>query len=273
MTFKTLLAAAFLASSAPALAIDTYTITETVPADAVSEAGGVADIIGIKPGMPADEALSIIADNYGGADKVDRFRLKIGTAQVQSQGFDLYYKAGSALGDGLVHAYLTSPVAGNKVFAAYRSVEFHVEDGLPKFEALTEQLVAKYGKPHVVHNFSWDKGGPRYSWYLGGSGQCPPEEGVCHDIYNGGSSGGPGGVMGAYDIAKVGDYEKSASLGTGVVIVAAMREHSRYPGSASSLSVSFVDLRLRAAAARADYDLIVAEQAKFDAKKVSLPKL
>jgi hypothetical protein len=264
------LALSTLAASS-AFAIDQYTITETVDQSAVSVVDRPVDIIGIKAGMSASDALAILAKDYGGEDQIERFHMKIGTRQVQSQQFDTYYTGGSVLKEGMAEVYLVSPAAGNKVFAARRTVEFKIEDGLPTVAAMKAQLIEKYGKPSAE-----DKPNNSLSemfWYLGGKGICTEKYGVCTTSYDGGSNGGAGGVLGSYDIAKTEDYEKATTYGADIVVVATISTAYGYPDGVKSLSVSFVDLNLRAKSARADYDLVFKKQAEFDGKAVAIPKL
>lgn len=264
------LAFATLAGS-PAFAVDNYTIPETIDQSAVSVVDRPVDIIGIKPGMSASDALAILAKDYGGEDKIDRFHMKIGTRQVQSQQFDTLYKGGEILKKGIAEVYLTSPAAGNKVFAARRVVNFKVEDGLPTVAAMKAQLVEKYGNPSAEDKPN--KSSIQMFWYLGGKGVCTEKYDVCTTSYDGGSSGGAGGVLGSYDVSKTEDYEKATTYGADIVIVAELSTAYGYPDGVKDLEVSFVDLKLRAKSARADYDLVFKKQAEFDAKAVSMPKL
>lgn len=247
-------------------AVDKYTITETVPASAVSTVDGVADVIGIKSGMSAEDAKAILADEYG-KDNIDVFRMALGTRQVQSQEFEVFYEAKNG------QVYLTSPIAGSKVFAAKRGVGFKVEDGLPTVAAIKNQLIEKYGKPTLEKSGTVNRDLHEMFWYLGGTGKCEDQNAECSWLYNGGPSGGGGGVLGAYNIEKTEDYEKALNYGPHIVVAASFRTAYGYPDGVNSLGVSFVDLRLRAASARADYDLLMQKQADFDKKSVALPKL
>lgn len=271
MNIKAALVLAFASLSAsPALATDEYTIPETVDASAVSVVDRPVDIIGIKSGMSANEALAILGKDYGGEDKIDRFHMRIGTRQVQSQQFDTYYTGGELLKKGIAEVYLVSPAAGNKVFAARRVVNFKVEDGLPSVGAIKAQLVEKYGEPSAEQksNDSLTK----MFWYLGGKGECNGTD-VCTWSYDGGPNGGAGGVLGSYDVSKTEAYEQAMTYGAEIVVVANLRTAYGYPDGIQTLSVSFVDLKLRAKSARADYDLVFKKQGEFDAKAVALPKL
>jgi hypothetical protein len=271
MNFKAALVLALATFAAtPALSVDSYIIPETIDQSAVSVVDRSVDIIGIKPGMSAPDAMAILAKDYGGEEKIDRFHMKIGTRQVQSQQFDTFYTGGDILKKGMAEVYLVSPAAGNKVFAARRVVKFKVEEGLPTVSAMKEQLVAKYGKPSAEDkaNNSLTK----MFWYLGNKGECNGND-VCTWSYDGGPSGGAGGVLGAYDISMTEAYERSTTYGSDIVIVADLRTAYGYPDGIQSLSVSFVDLNLRAKAARADYDLVLKKQAEFDSKAVAMPKL
>ena len=157
MNVKAALVLAFATLVAsPALAVDNYTIPETIDQSAVSAVDRPVDIIGIKPGMSASDALAILAKDYGGEDNIDRFHMKIGTRQVQSQQFDTFYKGGEILKKGIAEVYLASPAAGNKVFAARRVVNLKVEDGLPTVAAMKAQLVEKYGKPSAEMYYNKD---------------------------------------------------------------------------------------------------------------------
>ncbi|MCS4088785.1 hypothetical protein [Rhizobium sp. BK176] len=261
--------AAFAATSA--FAIDNYTIPETIDQSAVSIVDRPVDIIGIKPGMTASDALAILAKDYGGEDNIDRFHMKIGTRQVQSQQFDTFYTGGDILKAGIAEVYLASPAAGNKVFAARRVVNLKVEDGLPTVAAMKAQLVEKYGKPSAE-----EKSNDRLTkmfWYLGDKGVCTEKYDACTTSYDGGSSGGAGGVLGSYDVSKTEDYEKAATFGSDIVVVAEIITAYGYPDGVNELTVSFVDLKLRAKSARADYDLVFKKQAEFDSKAVAAPKL
>ena len=274
MNIKAALVLAIAAfASSPAMAIDSYTITETVDQAAVSAVDRPFDIIGIKPGMSASDALAILAKDYGGEDQINRFNMKLGTRQVQSQQFDVFYEAGDLLKAGNMEVYLTSPISGNRVFAANRNVKFKVEEGLPGVDAIKEQLVGKYGKPSLVVPSQFGGNNFEMFWYLGGKGECAEKYGVCTTAYDGGPSGGAGGVMGGYDIANTEKYETAAKLGADIVISAAARTAHGYPDGVQALQVTFVDLKLRALSARADYDLVFKKQAEFDAKAVATPKL
>jgi hypothetical protein len=269
MNLKAALVLAFATlASSPALAIDEYTITETVGEAAVSAVDRPVDIIGIKAGMSASDALAILAKDYGGEDRIDRFHMKVGTRQVQSQQFDSYYSGGELLKKGMAEVYLVSPAAGNKVFAARRIVNFKVEDGLPSVAAMKAQLTEKYGKPSVDDTV---KRGALF-WYIGGKGECKGTD-VCEWAYDGGPNGGAGGVLGSYDVSKTEDYERATTYGADIVVVANLRTAYGYPDGVQSLAVSFVDLNLRAKSARADYDLVFKKQAEFDGKAVAMPKL
>lgn len=256
--------------STPVLAVDEYRIEQTVDASAVSPAGASVDIIGIKAGMHAADALSILNEQHG-QEGIDRFHMRIGTRQVQSQEFDVYYTGGSVLKKGSIDVYLTSPAAGSTVFAASRSINFKVEDGLPSVSAITDQLTQKYGKPTASEKR--DHRPAELYWYFGDKGTCTEKYGVCTTLYNGGPSGGAGGVLGSYMVEKTADYEAATKLGADVVVVASVRTAHGYPDGVSTLTVSFVDLNLRAKSARADYDLLMKKQAEFDKKTVALPKL
>ncbi|MDW9481947.1 hypothetical protein GOB57_25180 [Sinorhizobium meliloti] len=274
MNVKAALVLAFASLAAsPALAIDNYTIPETVDQSAVSVVDRPVDIIGIEAGMSASDALAILAKDYGGEDKIERFHMKIGTRQVQSQQFDTYYTGGSVLKQGMAEVYLVSPAAGNRVFAARRIVNFKVEEGLPGVDAIKAQLIEKYGKPSLVNPHPYAKEHEAFFWYLGGKGECTDQYGVCTTPYDGGPSGGAGGVLGSYDVAKTEDYEQALAYGADVVVAATMRSAYGYPDGVQTLTVSFVDLKLRAKSARADYDLVFKKQAEFDGKAVAMPKL
>jgi hypothetical protein len=274
MIIKALLAITVTTAAATsAYAVDSYTIEDTVGQAAVSKSAQQVDIISIRSGMAAADALSILGKDYGGEDKIDRFNMKIGTRQVQSQQFDVYYEGGDILKAGKAEVYLTSPVSGNRVFAANRIVNFKVENGLPTVDAIKAQLIQKYGPPSVVNPEPFKKGNEAMFWYLGGKGECTEKYEICTTAYDGGPSGGAGGVHGGYNISKTADYERAAKFGADVVVSARIQTAYGYPDGVRSLQVTFVDLNLRARSARADFDLLMRKQAEFDAKSVAMPKL
>lgn len=264
MFAKAALISAFISLAATSAMAENYEITETVDRSAVSKVDRPVDILGITPGMPMQDANAILEKEFGGADRVMAYDLRIGsvTGELQSQRFRSFLEAENGLRTDLGDIHLTSPISGNRVYAFFRKTEFRVQDGLPKIAALKAKLIEKYGEPSRVS-------GRKMFWYLGGNGKCDGPK-LCNELHNG--SGG-GGELGYYDLSQTVAYEKARATGTEVVLVAEISPRGNIPDGAQTLAVSFVDLNLLAKSARADTDLAASKQAEFDKTGANVPKL
>jgi hypothetical protein len=253
------LAAMTIASSASAL--DNYKIEDKFGDDAASKVTSATDIIGISPGMVGADAFKIVAENYGGEEKVEKITSMIGPRQLQSQRFDAEYRGGDILKDGAISVYLTSPIAGNKVFQVTRSIRFARDKAQPKIADLEAQLVGKYGKPAKSEDYQFDNG-KTLVWYLGGKTVCKDEE-YC---------------IRAMDLGYNPQYfdRYIAALDKGnpdVVIVAEIRDGNDTDDRASELKVAVTDATMLGKSAKADYDLIMSEVENLSKQAVAAPKL
>jgi hypothetical protein len=264
MFAKAALISAFIALAATSARAENYEISEAVDQSAVSKVDHPVDILGVTPGMPMEEANAILEKEFGGADHVMGYDLRIGppTGQLQSQRFRSFLEAENGLRTDLGQIHLTSPISGNRVYAFYRRTEFRVQDGLPKIAAARAKLIEKYGQPTRTQ-------GNAMAWYLGGSGKCDNSK-LCNDLHNG---GGGADELGYYNLALTEVYEKAAATGTKIVIVANLSSRRDIPDGVQTLEVSFVDLNLLAKSARADADLAASKQAEFDKTGAAVPKL
>ena len=163
------LTASLLAAS-PASATDFFEMTETLDASARANLDRPIDIIGVQPGMTPAEANALVAAEFDKA-RLETEETRIGTAEVQSQVFQIESEAAWLPHNGVVRFYFTSPISGNRVFSGQRFVMLDPAQGLPPIEALEKQLVEKYGKPTLV------RPGEHYPstelfWYFGGEAKC-----------------------------------------------------------------------------------------------------
>jgi hypothetical protein len=264
MFAKTALMSAFIAFVASSAQAENYQIIESVEQSAVSSVGRPVDILGITPGMPEPDASAILGKEFGGADRVMVYQMRVSsvTQELQSQRFTSFVEAENGLRTDLGQIHLTSPISGNRVYAFYRRTQFRLQDGLPKINAVKAKLVEKYGEPTRTQ-------GNVMAWYLGGSGKCEGSK-LCFDLHDG---GGQGGELGYYDLSQTATYEKALASGTKIVIIAKLETRRDIPDGIQALHVSFVDLNLLAKSARADVDLAAQKQAEFNKTGASVPKL
>jgi hypothetical protein len=263
MFAKAALLSAFVALAATSATAANYEITETVDQSAVSQVDRPVDIIGVVPGMPFKDANAVLVKEYG-SDRIMGYTSQVATQELQSQRFDSFYDAENGMRTDQLYIFMTSPISGNRVFAAHRRLEFRVQDGLPKLPVVKDQLIAKYGQP------SRTEAGFMY-WYLGGDGKCEGSN-VCKMLYTNVSDGQDIGTYNPVGLIK--KYELAQASGSSVVIVAAISTRRDIADGVQQLDVSFVDLNLLATSARADYDLAMKKQAEFNAGGgAAVPKL
>jgi hypothetical protein len=247
---------------------ETFTVPHTVNLSEYNF-GHDIDIVGLKPGQSAADVKDILKERFG------EFRgqsMRIGTDQVSSEKFDVTYAAGQRDKEQ-VQVFLTSPSAGNQVFAAGRVLDFRTSDGLPAITDLVAKLSEKYGEPT---NFTPEgRKGPTAVWYLGSKGKCDLKDTIsyrpswiCDEPYfsyrlNDGK---------VYNIRAAQEYADTMNAGADVILVAKFTSFD-HNGKANSMAVSFVDVKRRGLSLEADLKLIDAEQAKFDSKSVAMPDL
>jgi hypothetical protein len=283
MSLKSLVIASLIASfgTTAAIAAEDFQIPQTASVLAYDFQGRSIDIIGFTPGMKADAALELFKQRkpeiYIGTSK-------IGNASVRSQEFPSRYSSWERENEE-INVLMTSPSAGNEVFSVSRRLEFWSEEKRPDFEATLKAFTDKYGTPSVVNDELPD---PKYlnktgryttlMWYLGGEGKCDLTKfdsmvgkvsAVCTQTAH---ETGPSVKNVTYTPAKAETYQKTATAGSDVVLVAKVY-NSDGSQRAFSVTVSFIDLKRRALAAAEDLKLIEAEQAKFDSVKVAAPEL
>ncbi len=263
MFAKTALVSAFVALATTSSMAANYEITEAVDQSAVSKVDRPVDILGIAPGMPFMDANAILEKEFG-ADRIAGYTGQVGTQELKSQRFNSFYDAENGMRTDQIYLYMTSPISGNRVFAAHRSLRFRVEDGLPKFPVVKEQLFSKYGKPTRTD-------GSKMYWYLGAEGKCVGVK-VCKVLYTGGVHGEE---IGTYNpVGQIDNYERERAAGSAIVIVADISTRRDIPDGVHQLDVSFVDINLLATSARADYDLAMKKQAEFNSGGgAAMPKL
>jgi hypothetical protein len=281
MRLVTALAAILVAGSAAAT--DDFAVPQTVNLPAYDFKGRTVDIVGIKPGMKAEEAMAVLKERFPG-EKIGGMTSSIGNRTVSSGSYDSLYHMWKREKEE-VNVYMTSPSSGNAVFHASRALDFWNAEDQPDFEKTIAAFVAKYGEPSKREEVLPD---PKYvnktsktvtlMWYLGGNGKCELTQfdnitGKLSDICNTTMhKTGPSVKDYIYNPARAEVYAKTAKAGSDLVLVAKMSNHD---GSEriSRMTVSFTDLKRRALTAEADIALINAEQAKFDSVKVGAPDL
>jgi hypothetical protein len=283
MSLKSLVIASFVVAfgTTAAIAAEDFPIPQTVTVPAYDFQGRSIDIIGFKPGMKAEEALAVLKQRK---PEVYIGTSKIGNGSVRSQEFPSRYSSWERENEE-INVLMTSPSAGNEVFSVSRRLEFWTEEKRPDFEATLKAFTDKYGAPSAVNDELPD---PKYlnkkgryttlMWYLGGDGKCDLTKfdsmvgkvsEVCTETSH---ETGPSVKNVTYTPAKAEIYQKTATAGSDVVLVAKVY-NSDGSQRAFSITVSFVDLKRRALAAAEDIKLIEAEQAKFDSVKVAAPEL
>lgn len=145
------------------------TLTEAQPAS-VRPYG--FSILGVKPGMPIDEAVALIEEHLGqelspvegtlqvenSAGKVFRTKLRVGYV---TPGIDFFLRNQSNKPYDSIQIDVSSPAIGSVVTAIRREVRVAAGDG-PDKAALLAQLEGLYGKPSDLP----DRGDRMWRWAL-----------------------------------------------------------------------------------------------------------
>lgn len=283
MSLKSLVIAPFVVAlgTTASIAADDFPILQTVTVPAYDFQGRSIDIIGFQPGMKADVALEVLKQRK---PEVYIGTSKIGNRTVRSAEFPSRYSSWERENEE-INVLMASPSVGNEVFSVSRRLDYWDDAKKPDYEATLKAFVDKYGEPSAKDDVLPD---PKYvnkkgrsttlMWYLGGEGKCDlarfdsivgKVSEVCTQTSH---KTGPSVSDVTYTPAKAEIYQKTAEAGSDVVLVANVYNHD---GSqrASTITVSFIDLKRRALAAVEDIKLIEAEQAKFDSVKVAAPEL
>lgn len=262
-----------LAAVSGALGSERFTIPQTVEVPSYAPLEGGIDIVGFKPGMASAESLQLLEKHVDGKE-IRYLEGYFGTRDVTSENFrTLYYSWQREKED--VNVFLSSPSAGNEVYAVSRSLDFR-RDQRPRSEDLMAGLIEKYGEP----NSSYKRNASQHSvsWFFGGNRKCELEHldtgmarasQLCHEPFHDTGAAANGLV---YSPRNAKHYLETAEGGSNVVVVAMFTQH-RDDGKVDRLVVSFLDLKRRAASVEADLKLLDEQQKKFDQAEVGLPKL
>lgn len=275
MFLKTTITASIFMAAAMSAAIGTerFSIPQSVDLPVYSFEGREIDIIGFKPGMAAADALQLLQEHKKGED-VRYMEMYIGTRDVESEYFpSLYYSWQRE--EEAINVFLTSPSAGNQVYAVSRSLDFE-SDQRPKIDDLLAGLVQKYGDPDNQYDRVTNT--QSFAWYFGGQGRCELEHldigmarvsELCVMPHH---TTGPSIDRLTYTPRKAKHYLETMGAGSDVVVVASIVAY-RDDGKANRIVMSFVDLKRRALSAEADIKLLEQEQAEFNQIEVAIPKL
>jgi hypothetical protein len=282
MSLKSLVIASALAAvcATAATAGEDFPVPQTLTIPAYDFANTV-DIIGLKPGMKADEALRILKERK---PEVYVETSQFGNRTVRSAEYPSRYSSWERENEE-INVLMVSPSTGNEVFSVSRRLEFWSDEKQPDYETTLKALTDKYGKPSAVNDVLPD---PKYEnhkgrsttlmWYFGGAGKCDLTQfdsivakvsTVCTETTH---QTGPSVSNVVYSPAKLENYQKTAGAGSDLVLVANVFNHEGNQ-RVFGMTVSFVDLKRRALAAEEDVKLVNAEQAKFDSVKVAAPEL
>ncbi|MCV9964887.1 hypothetical protein OIU34_23625 [Pararhizobium sp. BT-229] len=245
---------------------DGFDIPKTVDLPMPHFDGRDIDIVGVKPGQPGDEAVSILKARFPKED-ISFHNTDIGTDQVHSQTFNTFYTVGGDISEKM-QLFLSSPSAGSQVIGAMRDKYFPKADGQPTMDTIMTELTKKYGKPDrdiIQGNSPWRT----VSWYIGGDGKCAKQWFCEWPYYDHNYSH----HAAEYNPAYLKEYEKDMEVGTDYVVTAEIRPEDPDMSRVSSLTVSFVDLKRRGLSAREDFNLVMSKQAEFDKKPVAAPEL
>lgn len=232
----------------------------------ISAAASMIEIQGVRPGMPADEAWAIFSKAYpSDAPDTQKVSIQVRTSEVESQSFDISYDNDPGINKDSLQILLASPSVGGGVFAVHRDIYYPAEQGRPQISAVMEQLEQKYGKPSRVEKSRWDKGVHLF-WYVGGSGKCKEDAGICGAVHK------PTSING-YDPASFSDYVREMGYGPEVIVAARVAETPDGDAKAFSLDLSFLDIRRRGMSAESDTDQVMAAQKALTEKPAALPAL
>ncbi|MCS4089708.1 hypothetical protein [Rhizobium sp. BK176] len=282
MSLKSIVLASALAviGATSAMAIDDFQIPQAITIPAYAFADKV-DIIGLKPGMKADEALRILKERK---PEIYIDNSQFGNRVVRSVEFPSRYSSWERENEE-INVLMVSPSSGNEVFSVSRSLEFWRDEKRPDYETTVKALTDKYGKPSAEEVIPPTPGDINHRgrsttlmWYFGGEGKCDLKKfdgmmsnlsDLCTKVTH---QTGPSVTNVMYSPAKLESYQKTATAGSDVILVAKVYNHDD-DNRVFGMSVSFVDLKRRALTAEEDLKLVKAEQAKFDSVKNPAPEL
>lgn len=281
MSRKSFLVAAIVAlaaTSAQARSEFTLVQSKTAPEYAFK-----ADIIGFTPGMSAADAETKMTERYPEGN-IQLSTTYVGNDNVHSDSFKSRFSMWKREKEE-INVLLTSPSAGNQVFAVSRNLEYWDDEARPDIDETISALKAKYGEPNYALDARPKANSLRkdrivtLAWYLGGNGKCDLKQfdsmmrqvsEICtNEVIH---KTGPQISTVSYNPGYAKYYAQLAQAGADVILVAKVSNHDN-SSRAFNVRVSFMDLKRPALSVEGDAEQIEAAQKAFDSVKVAAPEL
>jgi len=267
----TLLAGISLASA------QEYTPGEVLPPSEVETGGGVADVIGVRPGMKCSEALEIVSKSFG-EDNVNpgqtNFKLGYKGVSVWTPAFTNVIRASrqDEAGSEDMTVNCTGLASGNQVISIERTVNLG-ESPLkaPTIDEAKKSLIGKYGPTagQVEKTATFMPDASLYWVYRNGAkAACDPDKTDIRKCYVLTSS--------EYAAHSLESFMNAPKEEMGVFVRAEIHAYRNDPSKANRFTVNIVDMPRRKMAAKVDIDSLKAEAGRVHAesnKAGAMPKL
>lgn len=212
----------FLAGTALAVA-DDMTIARSADPVIHSYPDRAIDVLGIKPGMSAEQVKEILAQEYGGETSEERSIISSKHYSVEMRSRPYLSALTAAKSGDRIKVVFGTPGTGSTVVAVTRTLTFGDPRSAPRLDEVQAQLEAKYGPQ------SQARGGTRSAWVYDGSAQVRCTSNACPLAY------------GSFSPDNARFYQQSMAKGQHLVIQADLYGHRGDPSRAGTLKVTLDD--------------------------------
>lgn len=212
----------FLAGTMPAAA-DDVTIVQSADPVVHSYPGRAIDVLGIRPGMTAEQVKGILSKEYGGETTEEQTSIVSQHNGIEVRSRPYLSGLTAAKGEDRIKVVFGTPGTGSTAVAVTRTLTFSEPRNAPRLDAIQAQLEAKYGPQ------SQAGGGARSAWVYDASAQVRCAYNACPFAF------------GSFSPSDARPYQQSVARGQHLIIQADLYAHRGDPGRARMLKVTVDD--------------------------------